>query len=30
MKEVFDRVIPEIADIINVQSCTLFSVFRKS
>jgi signal transduction histidine kinase len=26
MKEVFDRVIPEIADIINVQSCTLFSV----
>ncbi len=26
MAEVFDRVIPEIADIINVQSCTLFSV----
>ena len=26
MKEVFNRVIPEIADIINVQSCTLFSV----
>jgi signal transduction histidine kinase len=26
MKEVFNRVIPEIADIINVQSCALFSV----
>ena len=26
MKEVFDRVIPELVDIINVQSCTLFSV----
>ena len=26
MKEVFNRVIPELADIINVQSCTLFSV----
>jgi signal transduction histidine kinase len=26
MKEVFNRVIPEIADIINLQSCTLFSV----
>ena len=26
MKEVFDRVIPELADIINVQSCALFSV----
>ncbi|RPI79326.1 MAG: GAF domain-containing sensor histidine kinase [Desulfobacteraceae bacterium] len=26
MKEVFNRVIPELADIINVQSCALFSV----
>ena len=26
MKEVFNRVIPEIADIINLQSCALFSV----
>ncbi len=26
MKEVFDRVIPELADIINVESCALFSV----
>ena len=26
MKEVFNRVIPEIAHIVNVQSCTLFSV----
>jgi len=26
MKEVFDRVIPELADIANVQSCALFSV----
>jgi signal transduction histidine kinase len=26
MKEVFNRVIPEIADMINLQSCTLFSV----
>ncbi len=26
MKDVFNRVIPEIADIINVQSCALFSV----
>jgi signal transduction histidine kinase len=26
MKEVFNRVIPELADIINVQSCVLFSV----
>jgi signal transduction histidine kinase len=26
MKDVFTRVIPEIADIINVQSCALFSV----
>jgi signal transduction histidine kinase/ribosomal protein L20A (L18A) len=26
MKEVFNRVIPEIADIVNVQSCALFSV----
>lgn len=26
MKDVFTRVIPEIADIINLQSCTLFSV----
>jgi len=28
MKDVFNRVIPEIADIINVQSCALFSVSR--
>ncbi|MBW2000537.1 MAG: GAF domain-containing sensor histidine kinase, partial [Deltaproteobacteria bacterium] len=26
MKEIFNRVIPELADIINVQSCALFSV----
>jgi signal transduction histidine kinase len=26
MKEVFDRVIPELADIANLQSCALFSV----
>jgi signal transduction histidine kinase len=26
MKEVFNRVIPELADIINVESCALFSV----
>jgi signal transduction histidine kinase len=26
MKEVFDRVIPELADIANVQSCALFSI----
>ena len=26
MKEVFDQVIPELADIINIQSCALFSV----
>jgi signal transduction histidine kinase len=26
MKEVFNRVIPELADIINIQSCVLFSV----
>ncbi|MGD2124742.1 MAG: GAF domain-containing sensor histidine kinase [Desulfobacteraceae bacterium] len=26
MKEVFNRVIPELADIINVQSCALFSI----
>lgn len=26
MKEVFNRVIPELADIINIQSCALFSV----
>jgi signal transduction histidine kinase len=26
MKDVFNRVIPELADIINVQSCALFSV----
>jgi signal transduction histidine kinase len=26
MKEVFNRVIPELADIINLQSCALFSV----
>lgn len=26
MKEVFNRVVPELADIINVQSCALFSV----
>jgi signal transduction histidine kinase len=26
MKDVFNRVVPEIADIINVQSCALFSV----
>lgn len=26
MKEVFDRVIPELADMANVQSCALFSV----
>jgi signal transduction histidine kinase len=26
MKEVFNRVIPELADIINVQSCALFAV----
>jgi signal transduction histidine kinase len=28
MKDVFNRLIPEIADIINVQSCALFSVSR--
>jgi signal transduction histidine kinase len=28
MKDVFTRVIPEIADIINVQSCALFSVSK--
>ncbi len=28
MKDVFTRVIPEIADIINVQSCALFSLSR--
>jgi GAF domain-containing protein len=28
MKEVFDRVIPELADIANVQSCALFSVME--
>jgi signal transduction histidine kinase len=26
MKEVFNRVIPELADIVNIQSCALFSV----
>ncbi len=26
MKEVFNRVIPELADIVNIQSCALFSI----
>ncbi|MEJ2024910.1 MAG: hypothetical protein P8Y00_07820, partial [Deltaproteobacteria bacterium] len=26
MKEVFNRIIPELADMVNVQSCALFSV----
>ncbi len=28
MEEVFNRVIPELADVVNVQSCALFSVAR--
>lgn len=28
MKEVFDRVVPELADVVDVQSCALFSVMH--
>ena len=28
MKDVFNRVVPELADIINVQSCALFSLME--
>lgn len=28
MKEVFDRVVPELADVVDVQSCALFSVLH--
>jgi len=30
MKEVFNRIIPELADIINIQSCALFAVSEDS